>query len=60
MDPRPLIDICTHIRYDFETQKWTDGIYLDQNDFKLKWQNKFKGIWLANPGTVTIMWILKE
>ena len=49
-DPRSLIDICTHLRYDFEKQNWTDGKYLEEKDFELKWREEFGGFWFAFPG----------
>ena len=44
---RPEVNFCTNVFYNFGMKEWTDGeIGLKNDDFVLKWKNKFKSLWI--------------
>ena len=37
--------MCTNIEFNFKSQKWSDGLAMEEPDFIRKWKNRFGLFW---------------
>ena len=37
--------MCTNIKFNFKSQKWSDGLTMEEPDFIRKWKNRFGLFW---------------
>lgn len=37
--------MCTNLRFDFESSKWTDDEFTEDKNFELKWAQRYGDFW---------------